>query len=134
MVVKPIKSEHKKILDKIRDLWIQSGGKPFGDPETWGLNERGKSIDGIEIHFDYGVPYRMFTPDGYYIVLGCSLVGDTNKFWGLFVQEFDTEIVVPKREDSKMSLGECDCSYSGPLVRIEQRQNLGVVKNDKITG
>lgn len=33
MKIEPIKPEHKEILDKIRGLYIKSGGKPLGEPE-----------------------------------------------------------------------------------------------------
>lgn len=118
MEIEPIKPEHKKILDKIRELYVESGGKPLGDPEAWGLNKNGKSIEGIEIYFDYGVPMRMFTPDGYYVILGSSVCGDYVKFWELFIKEFETFIVSPKRVDDKTPYVQYQTQYSGPVVRI----------------
>ena len=67
-----IKPEHKKILDKIRQLYIESGGKPLYEPEDFGLNPYSKSKSGIEIDFDYGVSHNMYTSDGYYTILGKS--------------------------------------------------------------
>lgn len=118
MKIEPIKPDHKKILDKIRDLYVQSGGKPLGDPEDYGLNEYGKSKEGIEIHFDYGVPSRMYTPDGCYVILGSSVCGDSEKFWELFTKEFDGKIIIPKRDDSKTPYVQYQMNYSGPVVRI----------------
>lgn len=118
MGIMPIKPEHKMILDKIRELYIIAGGKPLYEPEDFGLNEYGKSIDGIEIHFDYGVPSRMVTPDGYYVILGSCVCGDSEKFWELFTQEFETDIVMPKRDDSKTQYMQYQSQYSGPIVRI----------------
>jgi len=67
--MEPINSEHKKILDNIRELYVKFSGEPFHEPEDWGLNDNEKSNEGIEIHFDYGVPMHMYTPDGYYMIL-----------------------------------------------------------------
>lgn len=119
MKVEQIKPEHKKILDKIRELYIESGGKLSHKPEAWGLNEYEKSIDGIEISFDYGVPMRMLTPDGYYVILGSSICGDSEKFWGLFTGEFETRIIIPKRDDSNGHNIGYQSQYSGPVVRIK---------------
>jgi len=119
MVIEPIKPEHKEILDKIRDLYIKSGAKLSYKPEDWGLNKSEMSIDGIEVYFDYGVPVRMHTPDGYYVILGSCLCGNSEEFWELFTQEFETEIVVPKRDDGKTSPIEYQSCYSGPIVRIK---------------
>ncbi len=118
MKIDPIKPEHKKILDKIRELYVQSGGKPLGEPEEYGLNKYGKSKEGIEIYFDYGVPSRMLTPDGYYVILGSSVCGNPEKFWELFTKEFGGKIIVPKRDDSKISRVKYQSEYSGPVVRI----------------
>lgn len=118
MRIEQIKPEHKKILDKIRELYIMSGGKLSYKPEDWGLNEHEKSIEGIEVRFDYGVPYRMYTPDGYYVILGSCVCGNSEKFWELFTKEFDTIIVVPKRDDSNGHDSKYQSQYSGPVVRI----------------
>lgn len=117
----PIKPEHKKILDKLRELYIQSGGMPLYEPEDYGLNEFMKVESGIEIDFDYGVPHRMYTPDGYYMILGSSLAGDTKKFWELLNQEFNVEIIVPKRDDSKTSEFQLQTRSSGPIVLLTEK-------------
>lgn len=114
-----IKPEHKKILDKIRELYVESGGTPLYEPEDWGLNKYKKSIEGIEIIFDYDVPSHMLTPDGYYMILGSSVCGDSEKFWELFTKEFDIVIAVPKRNDSKTHYMTYQLEYSGPLVRLK---------------
>jgi hypothetical protein len=119
MGIEPIKPEHKEILDKIRGLYIECGGKPLYKPEDWGLNEYGKSIEGIEVYFDYGVPTRMLTPDGYYVILGSCVCGNSEEFWELFTKEFETKIVLPKRDDSKTLYMAYQSQYSGPLVRIK---------------
>lgn len=119
MKIEPIKPEHKEILDKIRELYIKAGGKPFYEPEDWGLNKYEKSIEGIEVIFDYGVPSRMITPDGYYMILGGCVCGDSEKFWELFTEEFEIVILKQKRDDGKTHYMEYQCSYSGPLVRIK---------------
>ena len=119
MGIEPIKPEHKEILDKIRELYIECGGEPLYKPEDWGLNEYEKSIEGIEVYFDYGVPTRMRTPDGYYVILGSCVCGNSEEFWELFTKEFDIKIVLPKRDDSKTHYMTYQSQYSGPLVRIK---------------
>ncbi len=117
-----INSEHEKILSKIYELYIKSGGKPFLEPGNWELNEFGKkSSEGIEIQFDYGVPMRMLTPDGHYGILGGCLCGNNNRFWEFFTQEFEVIVIMPKRDDCKTSELSYMTSYSGPLVRITQK-------------
>jgi hypothetical protein len=119
MGIEPIIPEHKKILDKIRELYVESGGEPLNDPEDLGLNKYEKSHEGIEIEFDYGVPSHMLTPDGYYMILGSCVCGNSEKFWELFSQEFETTIVVPKRDDSNIrGSAKYQSCYSGPVVRI----------------
>lgn len=114
----PIKPEHKELLNRIRELYVQSGGKPLYEPEDYGLNNSIKTASGIEIDFDYGVPGKMYTPDGYYMILGSNVVGDTDVFWELFNQEFNVEILIPQRDDSKVSGLAYQLQVSGPRVRI----------------
>lgn len=118
---KEIKPEHKKILNKIRELYIQSGGKPLYEPEDFGLNAFYKSGEGMEIDFDYGVPHSLRTPDGSYTILGSNVVGDTKKFWDLLNEAFEVEIITPKRNDAKISELEFQLQYSGPVIRIRER-------------
>ena len=122
--MKSIIPEHKKILDKLRELYVESGGKPLNKPEDWGLNECGKSTKGLEIDFDYGVPGRLYTEEGYYMILGSSVVGDTDKFWELLNEAFNVEILKPNRDDvetRKRSELEFQLSPSGPYVRITSK-------------
>lgn len=116
-----IKPQHKKILNKIRELYIQSGGEPLYEPEDYGLNDYQKSNRGFEVDFDYGVPQNLYTPDGSYHILGSSVVGYTRKFWQLFNQAFEVEIIRPKRDDKKISESEFQLQVSGPLVRIREK-------------
>lgn len=118
---KEIKPEHKKILDKLRELYIQSGGEPLYEPEDWGLNEFYKSGSGLEIDFDYGVPHNLLTPDGSYMILGSNVVGDTKKFWDLLNEAFEVEIIKPKRDDGKISGFEFQSQISGPIIRIREK-------------
>lgn len=119
---KEIKSEHKKILDKLRELYIQSGGEPLYEPEDFGLSDLRKSGSGIEIDFDYGVPHEMHTPDGSYMILGSNVVGNIKKFLDLLNQDFEVEIIKPKRDDAKISEIEFQCQISGPIIRIREKE------------
>lgn len=118
---KEIKPEDKKILNKLRELYIQSGGEPLYEPEDFGLNDRNKCGGGMEVDFDYGVPHSLYTPDGSYMILGSSRVGDTKKFWDLLNQAFDVEIIKPKRNEAKISELEFQCQISGPIIRIREK-------------
>jgi hypothetical protein len=118
---KKIKPEHKKILNKLRELYIQSGGKPLYEPEDFGLNELFKSEEGMEIDFDYGVPHELHTPDGSYMILGSNVVGDVKKFWNLLDEAFDIEIIKPKRDDRKISELDLQLKLSGPIIRIREK-------------
>jgi hypothetical protein len=116
---KAIKPEHKKILNKIRELYIQSGGEPLYEPEDFGLNDLRRSKSGLEIDFDYGVPHELYTPEGSYMILGSNVVGDTNKFWDLLNQAFEIEIIKSKRNDVDISEIEFQLQISGPIIRIK---------------
>ncbi len=118
MGIVPIIPEHKVILDKIRELWIESGGRPISSPEVWGLNNTDKSDKGIEILFDYGCPHFMYTPDGFYTIIGGGFIANTDKFWELFTKEFKIEAVTPARDENKISVDEYVNNFSGPVVRI----------------
>ena len=120
--------DRKKLLDKIRELYVESGGKPLSEPEYFRLNELYKSkTGGIEIDFDYGVPQNMYTPEGSYTIntiLGNNEVEDRKKFWELFNQAFDVEVLTPQRDDAEVrarSESEYQPNYSGPYVRIKER-------------
>lgn len=117
-----IKPEHKKILNKLRELYIQSGGEPLYEPEDYGLNDLCKSGNGMEVDFDYGIPHYLYTPDGSYMILGSNVVGDTKKFWDLLNQAFEVEIIKPKRNDAKISELEFQCQMSGPIIRIREKE------------
>ena len=120
-----IRPDHKKLLDKIRELYVESGGAPLHQPEEYGLNEFYRSkTGGIEVDFDYGVPHDMYTPEGSYTILGSNIMGDTKRFWELFTLAFDVEVLIPQRDDAKViarSELEYQCSLSGPYVRISER-------------
>lgn len=122
-----IKPEHKPLLDKVRNLYIESGGKPLHKSEEFGLNQFFKSKNGkIEIDFDYGVPCHMYTPQGSYTILGSNIVGDTKKFWELLTQAFNVEILTPQRNDAIVrarSELEYQCCVSGPVIAITERSN-----------
>lgn len=118
---KEIKPEYKNILNKLRELYIQSGGKPLYEPEDYGLNDLRKSGSGMEVDFDYGVPHELYTPEGSYTILGSSVVGDTDIFWDLLNRAFETEIIKPKRDDAKISGFEFQCQISGPVIRIREK-------------
>lgn len=75
----------------------------------------------MEVDFDYGVPHEIYTPEGSYMILGSSVVGDTKKFWDLFNQAFEITIVKPKRDDSKISGMEFQTQISGPVIRIREK-------------
>ena len=120
-IIKSIRPEHKEMLDKIRELYIISGGKPFYDPEDFGLNEYDKSNGGIQVHFDYGSPDRMYTPGGGYVILGGHIMGDQDKFWELFTAEFEVVTIVEKRNDGKIPWSNYINQCSGPVVRITPR-------------
>lgn len=118
-----IRPDHKGLLDTIRELYVESGGKLLYKPEDWGLNEVHKSTEGIEVDFDYGVPHNMYTPEGSYVILGSNTVGDKKKFWELFNQAFNVEVLIPQRNDAEVRTTclKFQCRLSGPYVRITKR-------------
>jgi len=120
-MARKIKPVYKRILDKIRELYVESGGELLNSPEDYGLNTLFKSTGGIEVIFDYDTPHWMYTPEGCYTILGDNVVGDTKRFWELFNQAFDVEVLIPRI--SRERLGTVPGLYGllGPYVRISER-------------
>lgn len=125
LMARDVKPEHKPILSRIRELFVKSGGVPLYQPEHFGLNTTSRSrTGGLEVQFDYGVPSRLFTSDGYYVILGSNTVEDVKAFWDLFTRAFQVEILEPQRDDAevrKRDEFEYLTSQSGPYVRIAER-------------
>jgi len=120
-----IKPEYKEVLNKIRGLYTEAGGELRHKPEDYGLNKYHKSKKGLEVIFDYGVPEQLYTPDGSLTILGSHAIGDTKKFWSELNKAYDVEIIKPQRDDAevrKRSEFEYQTSYSGPLIRIKEKQ------------
>lgn len=123
-----INPEHKGVLDKLRVLYTESGAKLYETPEDHGgadPKERKTEGDTIELSFDYGVPHRLHTSEGGYLVMGNHTAGDTNKFWQKLNEEFDVEVVKPQRNDAetlRRSELEFQLQVSGPVVRLHPKQ------------
>ncbi|MDD4440011.1 MAG: hypothetical protein PHS04_18555 [Tissierellia bacterium] len=125
IMCKPIENKiTKMLLNKLRDMWCECGGKLWESPEEHGVYENQKIDSGIEVDFDYGAPHRMYTPDGSYMVLGSCMCGNTKEFMRKLEETFNVEIVVPKRDDSKCSYIEYQCEISGPVIRISEKQDV----------
>jgi len=125
VMCKPIENKTTKLLlNKLRDLWCECGGKVWESPEEHGVHKDQKSSSGIEVDFDYGTPHRMYTPDGSYMVLGSCMCGNTKEFMMKVEETFHVEIVVPQRDDSKCSYLEYQCEHSGPRIRISEKPEV----------
>jgi len=125
-----ILEKDKRILEIIRDLYRQSGGNPLYKPEDFGgLNEYYKSKSGkYEVSFNYGVPQKLYTPDGSYTILGSSVVGNLSLFWKLFCDTFAIDIIKPARDDSITDYAIYQLSTSGLIVSIELREEIKNIK------
>tara|TARA_Y100000310_G_C20703185_1_gene831994 strand:+ start:12717 stop:13082 length:366 start_codon:yes stop_codon:yes gene_type:complete len=121
MIKTPSKKECINVLNRIRELWIQSGGEPIRLVDALVEGSFPSESGGIELIFDYGTPTTMYTPHGY---IPTSLGGnraDTDDFWELFTKEYNVEIIRPKRDDAKVSKCIYTFDTSGPHVRLEER-------------
>jgi len=122
VLCKPIGNPtYKLLLDKLRELWCETGGEVWHRPEEYGFNEDVKSEKGIEIDFDYGTPHKMYTSDGAYMILGSCMCGNMKEYMEKIKETFDVEIVIPQRDDSKISELEYQCERSGPVIRISEK-------------
>ena len=125
--------QHEKLLNKIRELYIQCGGRMLYTPEEHNLNNlipiEASLTSGIEVSFDYGTPNMMCTPEGGYVILGSNNILSTGKddFWKVFNETFDVQILIPKRnerETYKRSYDEFQNTLSGPYVLIKEKSSL----------
>lgn len=125
VMCKPIENPtYKLLLEKLRDLWCETGGELWSRPEEYGFDESRKSKNGIEIDFDYGTPNKMYTPDGSYVILGSCMCGKINEYMKNIEETFNVEIVVPLRDDSKCSDIKFQLERSGPVIRISEKQDV----------
>lgn len=125
VMCKPIENKtYKLLLEKLRDLWCETGGKVWHSPEEYGLNDWYKSENGIEIDFDYGTPDKMYTSDGAYTILGSCMCGNTKEFMQKIKETFNVDIIVPKRDDSKIFVYEYQACISGPRIRISEKPEV----------
>lgn len=119
-----IKPEHKKILNTIRSAYEQGGAELLYKPEDFGLNPFEKSGDGsITVNFDYGVPMRLITPDGSYVILGSHSGGNASyeELIARLRENFDIEEVEPQRNDTEVRMRseyEFQMHYSGPKIKL----------------
>jgi hypothetical protein len=116
-----VKPEHKKYIDRIRELWGQSGN---GSSKIgYDLNpyyHRASESGAVQLLFDYGFPVRLCFAEGSYTAIGSGVVVDTDAFWRLLNNAYTVHVVEPQRDDSKVDRLTYQCGYSGPLVALEQ--------------
>lgn len=114
--------EHRSILNTIRTLFIQSGGRLLNVSADFGIKTPKKQFaPEAEVEFDYGLPCYLYTADRLYVVLGNAIGGNCEQFWELFVKTFEIKEITPRRDDAKTSLFEYQTHKSGPRVAISMR-------------
>lgn len=83
------------IVDSIRRLYEQCGARLLYQAYEYGINrmyEHLKSNSGEpELSFYGGIPDLLHTKDGYIIICGSHMGGNTDKFLQLFKRDFATE-------------------------------------------
>jgi len=94
-----IRKDHKAVLDRLRDMYIQSGGESYNEPEAWGLDDR-VVTSGDDSHYtlemDGGHPYRLHTNIGCYVIIGGHCGGDGKQFIRLLDREFNISVLTPR--------------------------------------
>jgi hypothetical protein len=96
-----IPRQYHDLMSEIRELYQISGGIPLYKPEEYGLYRSVKSLDGLVVDFNSNDPVRLYTPEGYYRVLGSHVRGDVDKFWRLLNDKFELTPVEPLIEWSE---------------------------------
>ncbi|MCK4589105.1 MAG: hypothetical protein KAT77_01585 [Nanoarchaeota archaeon] len=122
-----INPEHKRLIDTIRDLFIQAGGKykTLGGPD-YKLKSYPRSKDGPVLYFQDGLPLFLYFPEGSYNVLGNNRLYSTEtveKFRKLFDATFRTEEVPGSFQTKPFSgpHGTPDLE-SGPHLKILEKR------------
>ena len=90
-VKKIIHEEDKALLDKIRSLFIESGGKPLYEPEDYGIGR--ETSDNARLRVTYGNPDELLTKRGKYHVTGSCVCCDADIFFGLLEQHFNVVMI-----------------------------------------
>lgn len=92
-----ISEEAIKIINTVRDLFVQAGGRPLGKPEEYGCNSSYHSTQS-EFEFvtdsDHRTPVRLRTPQGEYVILGSFCPPeDVETFWASLTEVFEMELL-----------------------------------------
>jgi hypothetical protein len=120
-----IRPEHKRYIERIRELWGQSGGVRFYDWRGYDLNPHGQKATEagvVELLFDYGVPVYLCFAEGCYSPIASYTIADTEKFWRLLNEAYAVHIITPTRDHSKTSPLDFQLQYSGPLVALVEKE------------
>lgn len=117
-----LRAEYVEVVDTIRHLIEESGGYIENKTESLSPCTAFRSPMGVILEFEYGKPYKLYTPDGspLLIVSGDSK-GDYDKFMELFDDKFEYDVIKEKRDDTavfKRSRDDFRYNLSGPQLLI----------------
>lgn len=95
---KPVDPDHRRIIERLRELIVASGGEPRdgGLEEVLTLTPQGTaSGDVLELSFLYWAPSILYAKERAYFVTGGCIRPKITTFWELFLREFD--VAIPDR-------------------------------------
>lgn len=134
--MEPIRADHHEVLERLRYMYVQSGGKMLDNPDVWGLNENEKIStlrDGdFALVMDGGHPYQLVTNIGYYMVIGGLIGGDGYQFMRLLYREFTIRVLhlrhcINDGDDRHPTL-----RWPGPTLIITTRDNNGARRKEHL--
>lgn len=120
----PIPARYQRIVQTIRDTFVETGGKLMYKPEDFGLNEFYPSRDGKTLLvFDYGSIHELVTPEGTITPIGSCVMGNSDRCFELLVERLGLVVVKPQRDDSKTDYLSFQLRESGPTMEVTKLFN-----------
>lgn len=109
--------ERRAVIDRIRELFIEAGGKPLY-PVNYRCNRYHFKEEVVSLLFDYGHPVELCAPEGGYSPIGSAVGCDRREFMRLLEEAFETRVIRPQGDDSKTPYLQYQLDYSGPLIEL----------------
>lgn len=124
MRIGTVPTRYQRIVQTIRDTFVETGGRLLYEPDDFGLNTCYPSRDGKTLLvFDYGCIHDLATPEGTITPIGSCVIGDRDRCFELLVERLGLVVVKPQRDDSKTDYFSYQVRASGPTMEVTKLFN-----------